>query len=36
VLNNRHETFGTFAVNGLAPGQPVERSPETKSGLTRA
>jgi outer membrane receptor protein involved in Fe transport len=25
VLNNRYETFGTFAVNGLAPGQPVER-----------
>ena len=25
VLDNRYETFGTFAVNGLAPGQPVER-----------
>jgi iron complex outermembrane receptor protein len=25
ALNNRYETFGTFAVNGLAPGQPVER-----------
>ena len=25
VLNNRYETFGTFAVNGLTPGQPVER-----------
>jgi hypothetical protein len=25
VLNNRYETFGTFAVNGLAAGQPVER-----------
>ena len=25
VLNGKYETFGTFAVNGLAPGQPVER-----------
>jgi outer membrane receptor protein involved in Fe transport len=25
VLNNRYETFGTFAVNSLTPGQPVER-----------
>jgi len=25
VLNGKYETFGTFAINGLAPGQPVER-----------
>ena len=25
VLNNRYETFGTFAANPFAPGQPVER-----------
>ena len=25
VLNDTYETLGTFAVDGLAPGQPVER-----------
>jgi hypothetical protein len=25
VLNAKYETFGTFAPNGLQPGNPVER-----------
>lgn len=25
VLDSRHETFGTFAVNGRAAGRPVQR-----------